>query len=349
MTRSASPTPVRPGHAESETAGATGPAAAFPTLSVVVPNFNHAKYLEFSLPAILRQSAPPLEVIVLDDASTDHSVEVIRRFAAQHPSIRLVQNEKNLGVMPNINRGVELARGECVYVGSADDEVVPGLFEKSLRMLVQYPQAAYCCAITEWRETFSGLVWHMAAGMADRPCYLSPDEMVRLGKKGRLCLVNSSCVMKTAALREAGSFVPELRWHADWFATYVTGFRYGVCFLPEILSVANLLPGSFYQAGHKREQHRQVLVKLMELLNSEKYADVRPRLRDAGELALFAMPMLRLLLSRPEYRRYINPTLLRKTFRRSAELKAKRYFPAWLARWCLNLFYRKSDPKPAAA
>jgi glycosyltransferase involved in cell wall biosynthesis len=64
-----------------------------PTLSVVVPNYNHGKYLEFSLPALLRQSVQPLEIIVLDDVSTDNSVEVIRRFAAQSPLIRLVQNE----------------------------------------------------------------------------------------------------------------------------------------------------------------------------------------------------------------------------------------------------------------
>src|SRR6266478_5268167 len=162
------------------------PGSGLPTLSVVVPNYNHARYLPVCLSNILKQSVQPLEIIVLDDASTDNSVEVIRGFAAQNPLIRLVQNEKNLGVMPNLNKGVELSRGEYVYIASADDEVVPGLFEKSLRLLAQHPQAAYCCAMAEWRETFSGLVWHMAAGMADQPCFLSPDEMVQLGKQGKL-------------------------------------------------------------------------------------------------------------------------------------------------------------------
>src|SRR4030095_15000486 len=100
-----------------------------PTLSVVVPNYNHAKYLEFSLPAILKQSHRPLEVIVLDDASKDNSVEVIRRFAAQDPIVRLVQNEKNLTVVPNLNKGVELARGDYVFIVSADREALPGIFE----------------------------------------------------------------------------------------------------------------------------------------------------------------------------------------------------------------------------
>jgi len=318
--------------------------ASLPALSVIVPNYNHAKYLDRSLRAILHQSVQPLEVIVLDDASTDNSVEVIRRFAAQYPTVRLVQNEKNLGVMPNINRGIGLVRGEHVFFAAADDETAPGLFERALGLLAEHPQAALCCAMAEWRETFSGLTWHMAAGMADKPCYLSPDELVRLGKSGELCVISSTCVFRTQRLREAGCFIPELRWHADWFACYVTSLRHGVCFVPEILSLANLLPGSFYQAGHKRADHHQVLLSLLDHLNSEQYADVMPRIRDSGALSLFALPMLRLILSRPDCRHFFNWTFLRRTLRRSGELQAKRILPSWLARWCLNRFYRARIP-----
>jgi glycosyltransferase involved in cell wall biosynthesis len=316
------------------------PTSPLPSLSVVVPNYNHAKYLPSCLAAILGQSVTPLEVIVLDDASTDNSVEVIQRFAVEHPMVRLVKNERNLGVMPNINKGVEMSRGEYIYVASADDEIVPGLFEKSLRLLAQHPQAAFCCAVTEWKEVASGLTWHMAAGMSDRPCFFSPDEMVELGKRGRLFIVTSSCVQKREPLLEAGIFPPELRWHADWFAMYVTGFRHGICFVPEVLSTANILPGSFYQSGHKKGEHEQVLINLLDHLNSDKYADVAPRIRESGALAMFSMPLLRLMVRHREYRCFINLTLLRKTLRRSAELTAKKYFPVWLARWCLNRFYQ---------
>jgi glycosyltransferase involved in cell wall biosynthesis len=314
-------------------------ATSLPSLSVVVPNYNHARHLETCLSAILRQSVQPLEVIVLDDASTDNSVEVIRRIAAQHPVVRLVQNEKNLGVMPNINKGIQLSRGEYIYVASADDEIVPGLFEKSLRLLAQHPQAAYCCAITEWREVASGLIWHMAADMCDKPCYLSPDEMVQLGKKGGLFIVTSSCVQKREPLLKAGIFPPELRWHADWFAMYVTGFRDGICFVPEILSTANILPGSFYQSGHKKDEHERVLLNLLKLLNSDSFADVAPRIRESGALSMFAMPLFKLMVRRPDYRHFITATFVRRTLRRSVELQAKKCFPTWLARWCLNRFY----------
>ena len=315
-----------------------------PTLSVVVPNFNHAKYLDLSLPSMLRQSVPPLEVLVLDDASTDNSVEVIRRFAAQNPLVRLVQNEKNLGAIANVRKGVELARGDCVYVGPADDEVVPGFFEKSLSLLAQFPQASLCCAVAEWRETFSGLTWYMGAGMAEKPSFFSPDDLVRLGKRGKLAIVSSTSIMRRGPLLAAGNYFPELRWHADWFACYVLALRHGVCFLPEVLSLANILSGSLYQAGRRGAEHRKVLLSILELLNSPACADVRPRVRESGALSLFAAPMLRLIFSRREFLPYLNLVYVRQTLRRSGELAAKRVLPRWLARRCLDIFY--SAPKP---
>ena len=59
----------------------------FPKLSVVIPNYNHAAYLPHCLQAVLRQSAQAMEIIVLDDASTDDSVKVIESIARQHPLI----------------------------------------------------------------------------------------------------------------------------------------------------------------------------------------------------------------------------------------------------------------------
>jgi glycosyltransferase involved in cell wall biosynthesis len=314
-----------------------------PSLSVMVPNYNHAKYLPTCLKAILAQSLRPLEIIVLDDASTDNSLEVIRHFVAEHPIIRLVQNEKNLGVMPNLNKGVELSRGEYVYIASADDEVVPGLFEKSMRLLVEHPEAAYCCAMAEWRETFSTLTWQMGTKMPNKECYLAPEELVKLGRQGRLALISSSGVQRRDFLRAAGNFPPQLRWHADWFAFYVTGLRHGVCFIPEVLSVANLLPTSFYQSGSKRLQHQEVLRQLLEMLHSPAYTDVLPRIRESGVLSLFEWPIFRQILARREYRHLINATFLRQAVRRSAELRAKKLLPQWFARWLLNRFYRKKS------
>ena len=116
-----------------------------PTLSVITANYNHAHLIGEALDAILRQSLRPLELIVVDDGSTDNSVEVIERFARRDTTIRLVRNERNMGAQLTSNRGLQHASGAYMYFAAADDRILPGFFEKSIALLTQYPQAGLCC------------------------------------------------------------------------------------------------------------------------------------------------------------------------------------------------------------
>jgi len=317
------------------------------SLSVVVPNYNHSKYLERCLTAIVRQSFSPLEIIVLDDASTDNSVQVIKRFAAEHSLVRLVQNEKNLGVMSNLNKGAGLSRGEYIFIASADDEVLPGIFEKSMNLLAQHPRAGISSTISIWRYVDSGLSWHMAAGMSDKPAYLSPDEVAHLAKKSKLLISSNTVVFRKAALEDVGLFKPDLRWHADWFAMTTCAFRYGLCFIPEVLGIINILPKSFFTAGRRTQEHRQVLTNILDNLNSPAYSDVRPLIRDSGALSLFAPEMLTLIGSNKKYRPYLSGPFLRGSVKRTAELAGKKILPKWLARCILNVLYRAPATNPA--
>src|SRR5882724_7160314 len=101
-----------------------------PTLSVVVPNYNHAHYLPECLESLLQQSVEPLEIIVIDDCSTDNSVTVLEEFCRKNPRVSYCRNEKNLGVLATLNRAVQMIRGEYVIFPGADDRVLPGYFEK---------------------------------------------------------------------------------------------------------------------------------------------------------------------------------------------------------------------------
>src|ERR1700723_97564 len=92
-----------------------------PALSVVLPNYNHAKLIGRALAALLGQERTADEIIVIDDGSTDDSVAVIGRFAAPAPATRLLRNPNNIGVTPPLQRGLEPARGKYVYFAASDD------------------------------------------------------------------------------------------------------------------------------------------------------------------------------------------------------------------------------------
>src|SRR5262249_45368978 len=152
-----------------------------PTLSVLIPNYNHARYLTGVLTEVLAQSYRPVEVVVMDDGSRDNSVEVVEEFVRRHPLVRLIRNERNLGVVPCINRLMRLAVGDYLYFLAADDNVRPGFFEKSIRLLAEYPQAGICSTLTV-RITEAGEIDGICPTpvISDRPCYVSPAEARKL-------------------------------------------------------------------------------------------------------------------------------------------------------------------------
>lgn len=118
-----------------------------PAVSVIVPNYNHAAFLTRRIESVLNQTMDNFEVIILDDASTDGSREVIKQFAAQDPRIRTVFNDHNSG-SPFLQwkKGLELAIGQHVWIAESDDEASPVFLEKLLLKLKSNPGAgiAYC-------------------------------------------------------------------------------------------------------------------------------------------------------------------------------------------------------------
>lgn len=104
---------------------------ALPRVSVVVPNYNYGRYLHERLDSIERQTVQPYEIIILDDASTDDSRQVIARFARNcRIPVRTVFNERNSrNVFHQWLKGVELCRSGLVWIAEADDLCDPAFLE----------------------------------------------------------------------------------------------------------------------------------------------------------------------------------------------------------------------------
>jgi hypothetical protein len=153
--------------------------------------------------------------------------------------------------------------------------------------------------------------------------------MVKLSRQSRLAINNQNTVYKKSALLEAGGWIPDLHWFSDWFADCAVGFRYGMCHVPEVLSHFYLAPGSYYNAkagAHK--ERRVVMERMLEYLESDRFADVRPFVRDSGFMGLFGWPMMKLVLM-PEAWRFAAPPFVRQAEKRSAEIIGRR-FSGWL-------------------
>lgn len=91
-----------------------------PEVSIIITNYNYGKYLPRSIRSCLSQNLANVEVIVVDDVSTDNSIEVLKPFENH---VRLVKNEHNMGVAASANEGLRLSRGQFVIRVDADDFV----------------------------------------------------------------------------------------------------------------------------------------------------------------------------------------------------------------------------------
>jgi glycosyltransferase involved in cell wall biosynthesis len=106
--------------------------------TVVVPVFNGERYLAETLTSILAQTLPPAEVLVLDDASTDRTPEIVAAFAG---AVRHERTPVNLGQFANVNRGIEMAAGDLVAVFHADDVYDPEIVEAATDAFLAHPEA----------------------------------------------------------------------------------------------------------------------------------------------------------------------------------------------------------------
>jgi glycosyltransferase involved in cell wall biosynthesis len=269
-----------------------------PSISVVLPNFNHAHHVATALRAILHQSVRPLELIVIDDGSTDESVEVIEEVAGEDPRVQILRNDRNRGAVFSLNRGLSQAKGDFIYLAASDDRVLPGFFEESLRVLSLYPEAGASFGDLMLLDARTGRLTPNRLGLASRSGYLSPDslfERLRLNDP----IAGCSTILRREALVELGGLSEDLKWRCDWFAALTIGFRYGACYVDKPLAAYRFDPAGYSQRGvWDRRTESELLDRVIERLESSGYADVAPYFYQSGVLSRFGFRAVRLAFAR---------------------------------------------------
>ena len=128
-----------------------------PLVSVVTACHNAAAFVGETIESVLAQSYPAVEHIVVDDASTYDSREVVERYSASHPGrVRLVRVERNRGPSHARNRGVAEARGQFLFFLDADDLVTPDTFEALVAAARSVDAGIAVCECRYWKERPDG-------------------------------------------------------------------------------------------------------------------------------------------------------------------------------------------------
>ena len=107
---------------------------AQPLVSVIMPAYNAEKHIEAAISSVLSQSYGELELLIIDDCSSDKSVEIAKGFERWDPRVRVLRNTQNMGVARTRNRGFDLARGEWIALLDSDDIWHVDKLEKQLEL-----------------------------------------------------------------------------------------------------------------------------------------------------------------------------------------------------------------------
>jgi len=262
-------------------------------ITVILPNYNHARFVGRALRAVLAQSVTPERILVIDDGSTDDSLYVIRSIACNAPTVTVLSNGANLGVERTIERALALCETAYFSAITAPDELLPGFFAAVLPWIERHPKAGLYLTDFCFRTGDSSELFPKHVRLRSDAGFLSPDQLVQALPRAGYILPAYGCVFRTEAIREAGGFRPELRWHADWFAELVVGFRNGICYVPQPLAVADMSPQNYSAGANRWASQRVVLQEILSLLDRREYADIAPAMHASRALAYFGLDILR--------------------------------------------------------
>jgi len=218
-----------------------------PKISVIIPNYNYAKYLPQRIQTIVGQTLTPFEIIFLDDASTDDSVLVATQLL-QNSGIdyRIIVNDHNQGVYSQWVKGLKLARGDYIWIAEADDFCRANLLEVlAAQITTHQAELAYCQSIiidgnnkithpntlphthdfsfTQWRKDF---------------CQLGTLMVENYWFHKNLILNASSCIFARQSVNIVNlEELSQFKYCGDWYF-YVSLLRSGkVCYTRQVLNV----------------------------------------------------------------------------------------------------------------
>jgi hypothetical protein len=188
-----------------------GPADA--RVSVVVPCYNYGHYLEGCVGSVLSQEGVDVDVLIIDDASPDGSVEIAKGIAERDERVQVLAHERNCGHIATYNEGLALCKGDYTVLLSADDLLVPGALARATAVFARYPKVGFVYGRTVYftksplpapsTRTGQHVVWDGIEWARSR---------CEIGRGG---IVSPEVVARTELQQETGGYRPELPHSGD--------------------------------------------------------------------------------------------------------------------------------------
>ena len=250
-----------------------------PSLSVVMGNYNHARFLPRAIESITNQTMAADEFLIVDDASTDNSVEVIESYAARFPNIKLYRNESNLGVIKTYQKLFELARCTYIHPLAADDERCERFIALAMQMARRFPEAGLIFGDMEILNEAGDVEGHASAGVWSEALYATPERYLSeymLYEKPSHSLVGAA-VFRRKSFLDVGWYQEELGSWGDTFSFHAVALKHGACYVPETFAKWHKQRASYSQQTHSDPRKTlDMIARAARLMRSDRFHDRFP-------------------------------------------------------------------------
>lgn len=204
-----------------------------PRITVLMPVYNSERFLRESIESILDQTFQDFEFLIINDGSTDHSVDIIKSY--KDSRIRLVHNSKNIKLIATLNKGIRLAHGEYIVRMDADDISMPDRLEKQFEYMQNNPDIGICGT---WATTIGdnpGLIMKLP----------SDPQIIKCQLLFHCCIVHPSVIIrKGLLLKYKLKYDEEDLYAEDWALWIKSSFYFNLANIPQVLLKYRLNEGS---------------------------------------------------------------------------------------------------------
>jgi glycosyltransferase involved in cell wall biosynthesis len=185
-------------------------------IDVVVPNYQYGRYLGHCITSVLRQDIDRLRLLIIDNASTDDSLEVAQQLARSDPRVQVVAHSSNLGHHASFNEGIDWASSDYFMLLCADDLLVPGCLSRAVAFMEAHPDVHLTFGRAARIQSddsvpdvpaFQEASWHVMPGAE------LVEVVCRAG--GRYSIDSSTVVVRTSAQKRVGRYRAELPFMDD--------------------------------------------------------------------------------------------------------------------------------------
>jgi glycosyltransferase involved in cell wall biosynthesis len=249
-------------------------------ISVILPNYNHADLVGQSIEAVLKQTHQNLELIVVDDGSTDNSRDVISGYLGDN-RLKPVFLERNRGVNGAQMEGLAQATGELFFGAGADDYLCdPDFFQAAVKLLKEKTSAAGVFARSRVIDKKDdGLLWAM--GAAPQEGFVAGQKFLDAFLRHQAFIPGSSVLLRLELLKALGGFDHELGPQSDYFVNHALAASHGIFFLNREIAAFRVAPTTYSATATDADHFR-------------RHALVEKRLREYAKNRRFDPPLLSL-------------------------------------------------------